>query len=89
MSSLEKRVHGLERMLDEMSHDFGISTRRISDCGGNSCCMIRGAEFLSPKFWRKGEGQSCNSRVATHSLHGVGHNRDGVGAEVVSYSPRN
>lgn len=64
MSSLEKRVDGLERVLDEMSHDFAISTRRISgtDSGGNTCCMIPGAEFLSPKFWRKGDGQTVNTK---------------------------
>lgn len=60
MSSLEKRVDGLEKVLDVMSQDLGISSRRFSstDSGGNACCMIPGAEFLSPKFWRKNEAVS-------------------------------
>ncbi|KAH6756392.1 ARM repeat superfamily protein [Perilla frutescens var. hirtella] len=62
MSSLEQRVDGLEKVLDVMSHDFAISTRRISaptaEPLGNTCCMIPGADFLSPKFWRKAEPQT-------------------------------
>ncbi|PIN18037.1 hypothetical protein CDL12_09293 [Handroanthus impetiginosus] len=78
MSSLEKRVDGLEKVLDEMSQDFAISTRRISwtDSGGNSCCMIPGAEFLSPKFWRKTDGQNFNSKFYSYrnqSSHGMAH----------------
>ncbi|KAG9151998.1 hypothetical protein Leryth_002257 [Lithospermum erythrorhizon] len=69
MNSLEKRVNGLEKALDEMSHDLGISTRRISDndTAGNTCCLLPGAEFLSPKFWRKTEGQSSNGRFSFSS----------------------
>ncbi|XP_022868351.1 TORTIFOLIA1-like protein 4 [Olea europaea var. sylvestris] len=64
MNSLEKRVNGLEKVLDEMSHDLAVSTRRTpsSDSSGNTCCLIPGAEFLSPKFWRKTEGQNSNAR---------------------------
>ncbi|KAL3654154.1 hypothetical protein CASFOL_003835 [Castilleja foliolosa] len=64
MSSLEKRVDGLEKVLDEMSHDFAISTRGISSTdnynnnNNNSCCMLPGTEFLSPKFWRKADGHN-------------------------------
>ncbi|XP_022856132.1 TORTIFOLIA1-like protein 4 [Olea europaea var. sylvestris] len=60
INSLEKRVNGLEKVLVEMSHELAISTRRIPS--NDSCCMIPGAEFLSPKFWRKTEGQNSNSR---------------------------
>ncbi|KAL3501266.1 hypothetical protein ACH5RR_035715 [Cinchona calisaya] len=57
MNLLAKRVNGLEKALDEMSQDLVISSRRVSDTGaaGNTCCMLPGAEFLSPKFWRKSE----------------------------------
>ncbi|KAK6160111.1 hypothetical protein DH2020_003492 [Rehmannia glutinosa] len=71
MSSLQKRVDGLEKVLDEMSQGFAISTRRISatDSGGNTCCMIPGAEFLSPKFWRKAEGHTFQKPgVAWHGI---------------------
>ncbi|KAL7091547.1 hypothetical protein ACP275_12G113000 [Erythranthe tilingii] len=65
MSSLEKRVDGLEKVLEEMSsHGFPITTTRSRIVSGgnntnNTCCsMIPGAEFLSPKYWRKSEGQT-------------------------------
>ncbi|PHU02729.1 hypothetical protein BC332_27980 [Capsicum chinense] len=66
MNSLEKRVNGLERLLDEMQHDLAITTGRISDTDftGSTCCMIPRAEFLSPKFWRSSEGQDSNSRIS-------------------------
>lgn len=65
MNSLERRVNGLERSLDEMSHDLAISTRKISNTNdaGNTCCMLPGAEFLSPKFWRKADGPNASSKV--------------------------
>ncbi|KAK4402878.1 TORTIFOLIA1-like protein 4 [Sesamum angolense] len=97
MSSLEKRVDGLERVLDEMSHDFAISTRRMSgtDSGGNTCCTIPGAEFLSPKFWRRGDGQSIvntkfPSSFRNQSFHGMAKCRDTSGeiSKLVD-SPRN
>ncbi|KAL6567758.1 hypothetical protein OROGR_001426 [Orobanche gracilis] len=64
MHHLEKRVDGLEKVLNEMSKDFGMSSRgRIfSGIDSNTCCMIPGAEFLSPRFWRKAEGQTVNYR---------------------------
>ncbi|CAI9092796.1 OLC1v1028129C2 [Oldenlandia corymbosa var. corymbosa] len=47
MSSLERRVNGLEKALGGMSHDLAISTAKISnsDAAGNTCCMLPGAEF--------------------------------------------
>lgn len=53
MNSLETRVNGLERVLDEISYDLAISTGRVSTA--DSCCM--GTEFLSPKYWWRAEGQ--------------------------------
>lgn len=60
MTSLERRVNGLEQFLDEMSQDLALSTRRISsaEAAGNTCCLLPSADFLSPKFWRKTDGQS-------------------------------
>ncbi|PSS28680.1 Microtubule-associated protein SPIRAL2-like, partial [Actinidia chinensis var. chinensis] len=66
MNSLETRVDGLEKALDEISYDLAVSTGRISNTNsaGNSCCMLPGAEFLSPKFWRRTEGQHSSSRFS-------------------------
>lgn len=75
MNSLERRVNGLEKALDVMCSDLAISTRKITDVDatGNACCMLPGAEFLSPKFWRKSEGQNFSSKVSfsnrCHSLN--------------------
>lgn len=60
MTSLERRVNGLEQFLDEMSQDLALSSRRISSAG-NTCCLLPSADFLSPKFWRKTDGQSCTT----------------------------
>ncbi|KAI4319112.1 hypothetical protein MLD38_032752 [Melastoma candidum] len=70
MRSLETRVHGLELALDEISYDLAVTSGRMTNgAGGNSnpagtsCCMLPG-DFLSPKFWRKPEGQLlCSSRL--------------------------
>ncbi|MCD9643752.1 hypothetical protein HAX54_031422 [Datura stramonium] len=66
MNSLEKRVNGLERLLDEMQHDLAITTGRIpnTDFTGSTCCMLPHAEFLNPKFWRSSDGQDSNSRIS-------------------------
>ncbi|KAA8529501.1 hypothetical protein F0562_033700 [Nyssa sinensis] len=67
MTYLETRVHGLEKVLDEISYDLAVSTGRISnrESVGNTCCMIPGAEFFSPKkFWKRTEGQYSNSRFS-------------------------
>nr|GMD15125.1 microtubule-associated protein TORTIFOLIA1-like [Ipomoea batatas] len=69
MNSLEKRVNGLEKVLDEMQQCLGFSGRRIptTDYTGNTCCMLPRAEFFSPKFWRKQEGQSYNTSFSLSS----------------------
>lgn len=48
-------MHGLEMVLDEISHDLAISSGRLSrsDPAVKTCCSLPGAEFLSPKFWRR------------------------------------
>ncbi|KAF8390306.1 hypothetical protein HHK36_024831 [Tetracentron sinense] len=73
MRSLETRVHGLERALDEILYDFAVSTGRMSntDSAGNMCCKLPGAEFLSSKFWRRTDGRYStrfSSSVGTPSL---------------------
>ncbi|XP_019164868.1 PREDICTED: microtubule-associated protein SPIRAL2-like [Ipomoea nil] len=69
MNSLEERVNGLERVLDEMQQCLGFSGRRIptTDYTGSTCFMLPRAEFLSPKFWRKQEGQSYNTSFSLSS----------------------
>lgn len=74
MNSLEKRVHGLEMALDEISYDLGLSSGRVPNGGftENSCCKLPGAEFLSSKFWRRTEGRYSSSKfcsTAPNDLH--------------------
>ncbi|XP_059655970.1 TORTIFOLIA1-like protein 4 [Cornus florida] len=71
MNSLETRVNGLEKALDEISCNLAVSTGRMSntDSAGNSCCMLPGAEFLSPKFWRRTEGHTSSSRFSFYGRH--------------------
>ncbi|CAL5372515.1 unnamed protein product [Camellia sinensis] len=61
--SLEARVHGLELALDEISHDLAMSTARLSnvESEGTTCCKLPGAEFFSPKFWRRTEPRHSTS----------------------------
>lgn len=64
MQSLETRVHGLEVALDGISYDLAVSTGRISNTEpSGTCCILPGAEFLSPKFWRRTEGRYSISRL--------------------------
>ncbi|XAR64996.1 hypothetical protein NMG60_11008921 [Bertholletia excelsa] len=67
MNSLETRVNGLEKVLDEISYDLAMSGGRISntDSSGNRCCLLPNTEFLSPKFWRRTEGQYSSSRFSS------------------------
>ncbi|KAL3511224.1 hypothetical protein ACH5RR_030625 [Cinchona calisaya] len=66
MNSLEKRVNGLEKALGVMCNDLALSGGRITvtDAAGNTCCMLPGAEFLSPKFWRRSDGPNSSSKVS-------------------------
>ncbi|GMH15346.1 hypothetical protein Nepgr_017187 [Nepenthes gracilis] len=54
ITSLETRVSGLERALDQISYDMALQNGMIPNdsSGRKTCCMLPGAEFLSPKFWR-------------------------------------
>ncbi|XP_058228170.1 TORTIFOLIA1-like protein 3 [Rhododendron vialii] len=55
MRSLETRVQGFELALNEISYDLAVTNGRMSnmDSKRTSCCSLPGAEFLSPKFWRR------------------------------------
>ncbi|KAH9331209.1 hypothetical protein KI387_003317 [Taxus chinensis] len=70
MHSLEKRVHGLERTVDEMAQDLAVSTGRLSNVedGRVSCCKFPGSVFLSSKFWRKNEGRYSSAQLATSDV---------------------
>ncbi|KAH1098385.1 hypothetical protein J1N35_015306 [Gossypium stocksii] len=87
INSLETRVKGLEMALDEISYDLAISSGRIlnMDSTDNTCCKLPGAEFLSPKFWRKTESRFSTSRLPSSgrmlSLNAVhnAHDKDSGG----------
>ncbi|KAJ0638220.1 putative MT-associated protein TORTIFOLIA1/SPIRAL2 [Helianthus annuus] len=64
MNSLESRVNGLEKALDEMSYDLALSTGRVSST--DSCCM--GSEFSTPNWWRT-EGSFHNPWSPFRSSH--------------------
>lgn len=92
INSLETRVNGLEMALDEISYDLAVSRGRIpnTDSPDNTCCKIPGAEFLSPKFWRKNEVRCSTSRLSSSgrmlSLDAV-HNTHDKDSGVVTYKP--
>jgi len=72
MRSLESRVHGLERTVDEMAQDLAVSTGRLStssiEGSRGTCCKFPGTDFLSSKFWRKSEGRYGAIRIATSDV---------------------
>ncbi|KAG6589476.1 TORTIFOLIA1-like protein 3, partial [Cucurbita argyrosperma subsp. sororia] len=67
MRSLETRVHGLERALDEISYDLAVSSGRMSyaNTPTTTCCMLPGADFLSSRFWKRAEGRHSSSKFST------------------------
>lgn len=78
--SLETRVNGLERALDEIMYDLDISPGRVSpkESSENTCCKLPGADFLSPKYWRKSEGRYPTSKfTCADSVCNVS-GRDGI-----------
>ncbi|XVE75152.1 hypothetical protein DITRI_Ditri12bG0072400 [Diplodiscus trichospermus] len=92
ISSLENRVNGLEMALDEISYDLAVSSGRVPnmDSADNTCCKLPGAEFLSPKFWRKTEGR-FTSRLSSAggrmlSLNAV-HNTPNKNSDSEMYKP--
>lgn len=97
MNSLEQRVNGLEKVLDEMQHCMGFSARRVptTDYSGNACCMLPRAQFLSPKFWRKQEGQSYNtsfllsSRSQSENTMHMMPDEDDIAQTLIENSSRN
>ncbi|KAI4328326.1 hypothetical protein L6164_020687 [Bauhinia variegata] len=70
MNSLETRVNGLERALDEMSYDLAVSSGRIPnmDSTGDMCCKLPGTEFLSSKFWKRTDQRYSTSRLSFGSM---------------------
>nr|XP_043623860.1 TORTIFOLIA1-like protein 4 [Erigeron canadensis] len=65
MNSLETRVNGLEKTLDEISYDLAVSNGRVSSA--DSCCMS--TEFLSPKYWWKAEGSYHSPKSPFRGSH--------------------
>lgn len=64
MLSLEKRVHGLELTLDEISFDLARSTGRLSNPEHTEtvCCRLPGVDYLSSKLWKKTLIQDSNGK---------------------------
>ncbi|KAK1376519.1 putative MT-associated protein TORTIFOLIA1/SPIRAL2 [Heracleum sosnowskyi] len=96
MNSLETRVNGLEMALDEISQNVAVSSGNVSDTdsSGNNCCMLPRAEFLSPKFWKKTEGQYSSSRVSFSGRKQLAYvvsglpNKDGDAEKVKPENPK-
>lgn len=80
LHSLEKRVHGLERTVDEMAQDLSLSTGRIAtvEDGRATCCKFPGSVLLSSKFWKKNEGRYPPAQLA--ASEGSSMSRSGRGA---------
>lgn len=72
MRSLESRIHGLERIVDEMARALAVSTGRLPTSaikgGGDRCCKFPGTDFLCSKLWRKSEGRYAPIRLATSDV---------------------
>ncbi|XP_050238964.1 TORTIFOLIA1-like protein 4 [Mercurialis annua] len=89
INSLETRVRGLEMVLDEISHDFGLSTGRLphTESADNTCCKLPGTEFLSSKFWRRTEGRysspgNMQSLNTARSIHVAGASNETFDAAI-------
>ncbi|XP_038678889.1 TORTIFOLIA1-like protein 3 [Tripterygium wilfordii] len=67
IQTLETRMHGLELALDEISYDLAVTNGKMANTGshGTTCCPLPGAEFLSPKFWRRTEPHHMTSKFST------------------------
>lgn len=90
MRTLETRVHGLERALDDISYDLAVSTARmppnVEPPRSSSCCMLPGSDFLSSKFWRRPGGHFSTPRFSftadtssASALHSMTNKSPGVG----------
>ncbi|CAA0826777.1 ARM repeat superfamily protein [Striga hermonthica] len=62
--SLEKRVHGIELALDEISFDLAVSNQKVPN-NDTLCCKFPVTDFLSSKLWRKPEDSATVSRLST------------------------
>ncbi|KAM7269534.1 hypothetical protein ACFE04_025031 [Oxalis oulophora] len=72
INSLETRVQGIEKALDEISYDLGLSGGRWvpnMDSAENSCYKLTGAEFLSPTYWRRTDARFSNPKVSTAEIY--------------------
>ncbi|XP_010547801.1 PREDICTED: microtubule-associated protein TORTIFOLIA1-like [Tarenaya hassleriana] len=68
MCALETRVHGLELALDEISYDLAVLNGRMTTGSDRSnCCLLPGAGFIRPKFWRKPEPRYPASRLSNYA----------------------
>ena len=74
-----KKVHGLERTVNETAQDISLSTARITivEDGRVTCCKFPGFVLLSSKFWKKNKGryplsQLSTSKVSSMSIFGRG-----------------
>ncbi|KAH9607585.1 hypothetical protein KSS87_016798 [Heliosperma pusillum] len=88
MRTLETRVHGLERALDDISYDLAVSTARMSNVEPprSSCCLLPGSDFLSSKFWRRPGAHCSTSRFSfsagtpsVSAMNGMTHRSPGNG----------
>ncbi|CAK9170247.1 unnamed protein product [Ilex paraguariensis] len=92
MRSLEKRVHGLELALDEISYDLAVSTGRMSNPDSAAiCCKLPGAEFLSSKLFGRTEGRFSTSRFSFSGTPSVAAMRNTVGSHgnTETFKPEN
>ncbi|CAH8349893.1 unnamed protein product [Eruca vesicaria subsp. sativa] len=64
--ALESRVSGLEMALDEISCDLAVSNGRVVQ-------KLPGAEFSSPKFWRKTEERPMQTRTSNTASEMASH----------------
>nr|KAJ0213500.1 hypothetical protein LSAT_V11C400186620 [Lactuca sativa] len=82
MVSLERRVHGLESTLEEISFDLARSTGRLSNPNPEHtktvCCRLPGAQYLASKLWKKTEIQDSNGRIRNQENRGFHFRRQGL-----------
>lgn len=64
IQSLETRVNGIEKALDEISRAVPLPPH------STTCCSIPGAEFLTPRFWRRSESSHFTTNSSFSYLCG-------------------
>ncbi|KAH9305369.1 hypothetical protein KI387_009773 [Taxus chinensis] len=74
ISTVETRVHGLERIVNEMAQDLGKSPGRMAS--GDKCHRSLGAEMLRSKYWKRKDRTHPSSRLGSSdtipSIHKFG-----------------